>query len=284
MMYEPDFDWKGERFTVKNGYAVKIPKKWCPNDDAYEDKNVLIALLKTDGFNLNYASNELKDDFDVVLAAIEQDGNSILYARARLRTNVNLIIEAFKNSVDIAFYLGLSLELRKDMDIIHAMLEEYPQHLDLLPHEIKTNQEKMLEIIMRNTECFDQKISIPWNREVLIYVMQFSYKKTGAIMKHFYDGSLEMYIAALTFGPTGCYIRDDKTKKDNRLVAKAFFGRETCLELKKFDYISERLLDETYAYINRPDDDEIIALLCKTNKYANHVPEEIWPLVFEHLT
>ena len=283
-MYEPDFDWKGERFTVKNGYAVKIPKKWCSNDDAYKDRNMLIDLLKTDGFNLNYASPDLKDDFYVVHVAIKQDGNSILYASKRLRTNVSFIVEAFENKADKNIYLQQNPDTQANMDIIHAMLKEHPYYLHLLPQKVKTNKEMMAEIIMRNPESFDRKFIIFWDREILIHVMKNANKHTEEIMQHLHDGSLEMYITAIKFGPTGCFIKIDELKKNNRHVAKAIFERETYLRINKYNYISDRLRNETHAYVCRPDDDKIIALLCKTNKYANCVPEAVWPSVFEYLT
>jgi len=45
-----------------------------------DDRDAVLALVSSDGYDLKFASHELRDDEDVVRAALVQDARSIVYA------------------------------------------------------------------------------------------------------------------------------------------------------------------------------------------------------------
>lgn len=45
-----------------------------------EDRKAVLAMVSSDGYDLKFASHELRDDEDVVRAAVVQDARAIVYA------------------------------------------------------------------------------------------------------------------------------------------------------------------------------------------------------------
>lgn len=75
----------------------------------HNDRDVILAAVKIDGFNLRFASDELINDFEIVQAAVRQNGKAIQYASDELKNNREIAIEALKNNSEAISYIGKDL-------------------------------------------------------------------------------------------------------------------------------------------------------------------------------
>ena len=89
--------------------------------DFYNDREVVEASIKSDPFNLKYASTRLREDRALVKRALAENGAALYYASDTLRDDSELVFIAVKTN-------GLALEfaserLRGSPDIVTAALQ-----------------------------------------------------------------------------------------------------------------------------------------------------------------
>jgi len=83
--------------------AVKSNGFELAGSDYTNDKEVVIAAVKNNGYALQFASLSLKEDKEVVMAAVRNDGSAIQFA-GQLRFDHDVIKASFKNNMYALFY------------------------------------------------------------------------------------------------------------------------------------------------------------------------------------
>jgi hypothetical protein len=61
------------------------------------DYNIILDLVKYDGYALDLASNKLRGDREIVLTAVKQNGLSLEYASNKLRGDKEVVLIAVNN-------------------------------------------------------------------------------------------------------------------------------------------------------------------------------------------
>ena len=101
---------------------IEAVRKYSRNlkyfDELQGDKEVILEVVRKDGWVLQYASEELRGDKEVVLEAVKENGIALRYASEELRGDKDIAIEAVKSN-------RLALEhvnevLQTDKDVMRA--------------------------------------------------------------------------------------------------------------------------------------------------------------------
>ena len=58
-----------------------------------KEKSEILTLVKQNGRDLRYASDELQNDKEVVLEAVKQDGNALQFASLELQNEIKQIMQ-----------------------------------------------------------------------------------------------------------------------------------------------------------------------------------------------
>lgn len=100
--YAPLIIYAGEKFKKDKKFILEVMKYTKITIASYlddfnvllkKDKDFMLSILKIDGKNLKYASEDLKDDKKVVLEAFKQDFRSLSYASQNIRQDKNFLYE-----------------------------------------------------------------------------------------------------------------------------------------------------------------------------------------------
>lgn len=90
----------------KDGSMEVTVKRKCSilcyaSQELKNDRDVVIAAVKHDGYALQYVSNEMKNDKDVVMIAVEQDGGALQYASFRLKNKRDVVMTVVEQDVGL---------------------------------------------------------------------------------------------------------------------------------------------------------------------------------------
>ena len=110
------------------------------------DKEVVLKAVKRDGYNLQYASPELKNDKEIVLEAIKDaDWGAYIfqYASPELKNDKEFILEAIKEHGKVIQHI--SNALKSDLDVILAAIKQNPDALRFISKNIREQVEHMLK-------------------------------------------------------------------------------------------------------------------------------------------
>lgn len=95
---------------------------FCQLDYIYRaDKDVVLAAVKKDGRNLQYASKKLQSDKEVVLAAISNYGKALQYASRKFRLDKEIVLAAVSNDGMALRYA--SQKLKSDIEVVFVAVQ-----------------------------------------------------------------------------------------------------------------------------------------------------------------
>ena len=77
-------------------------------------KELVLPIIKKDGYSLQYVSQELKADKDVVMAAVIDDASAIEWASSELQADKEVALTALKQNKDLIRLIDWSLLSEKD--------------------------------------------------------------------------------------------------------------------------------------------------------------------------
>jgi hypothetical protein len=81
----------------------------------WDNRIQVLAAVKRNGFNLQHASEALRDTKEIVLAAVTEEGCALRYASPELRGNKSVVMRAIEK--DAYAYYHASAELRADKHV-----------------------------------------------------------------------------------------------------------------------------------------------------------------------
>ena len=127
----------------KRGWACiyeNLPEKYR------SDKEITVAAVRCYGYNLRFASDEMKADREVVGYAVDNYGWALTYSPEDLRNDKELILQAVKSCWNY-YEEGLSEEQKKDREIVLAALKSSWRAWEYVPEEFKHDKEIALEYV-----------------------------------------------------------------------------------------------------------------------------------------
>ena len=89
----------------------------------WNNKNVVLEVVKQNGLALQFASEKLQDDKNVVLEAVKQNGWALAYASENLRDDKDIVLEAVKQNEWALQFASEELRIDKDIQIAAGIIE-----------------------------------------------------------------------------------------------------------------------------------------------------------------
>ena len=77
-------------------------------------KELVLPIIKKDGYSLQHVSQKLKADKDVVMAAVSEDASAIEWASSELQADKEVALTALKQNKDLIRFIDWSLLSDKD--------------------------------------------------------------------------------------------------------------------------------------------------------------------------
>jgi hypothetical protein len=94
------------------------------------DRNVILTVINKEAmFGMRCANDQLRDDKEVVLAAVRKDGYSLYYASDRLKNDKNVVLTAVENDIDGHALCWASSTMTNDIEIILKAVEKHKHAL-----------------------------------------------------------------------------------------------------------------------------------------------------------
>lgn len=180
--------FKHDRKLISNyqndPHKFKIASKKIKNN-----KNIVLAVMKKNGYLLEYTSDELKNDHEVVITAINNsNGQALQYASDKLKNDRDIIFTALKYRSDLLKHA--SDELKNDREIIIAALQknasEYRSDnvLNYVSDNLK-NDFEIVKIAIKNSDYALRYASdkLKNDREIVMAAV----KKNGSALEYASD-------------------------------------------------------------------------------------------------
>ena len=204
------------------------------------DREIAMAAVKNNGYNLYYVSEELTDDKELVLLAVKYDGECLSFASDRLRDDYDVVKAALNsdnyNRRPFDLY-PVSLRLRDNKEIIMAAVKKKGENLRYASDRLKDDKEVVLAAIknggsaigiskrLKNDEDvamaaidngeslshFENKISD--NRDIVMHAV----KKHGFDLVHASErlkDDIEVVKEAIKQNPKAIEFASDRVKKE----------------------------------------------------------------------
>lgn len=130
----------------KNGYALQYASKRLRDNEL-----IVLEAVSDYGLVLSFVSDRLKDNKDIVMAAVNDCGNSIEYASKKLRNDKDIALIALKN--DSFAFEYLSEDLKNDKEIATITVKSNGYLFNKLSSELKQDKELMREAYISKTNA-----------------------------------------------------------------------------------------------------------------------------------
>ena len=211
-------------------HRFKIASKKIKNN-----KNIVLAVMKKNGYLLEYTSDELKNDREVVITAISNsNGQALQYASEQLKNDREVIFTALKYNSDLLKHA--SDELKNDREIIIAALQknasEYGSEcvLKYVSDDFK-NDFEIVKIAIKNSDYALQYASdkIKNDREFVMTAV----KKNGHALESASNelkNDHEIVMTAIKNSGEALQYASDELKNDYEIVMAAVKSNGYALE------------------------------------------------------
>jgi hypothetical protein len=131
----------GSSYTLELINKLKnIPLKLNDREfiDYINDYIIVKYVLRKYPYNLQYASENLRNNLDIVKIAVSKNANSLQFASENLRNNLDIVKMAVsKNGHSLQF---ASEDLRNNFDIVNIAVSTYPEALQFASNNLKNNK------------------------------------------------------------------------------------------------------------------------------------------------
>ena len=117
-------------------------------DIKWDDFNFVLDNVKKDGYNLYYASSNLKNNYFIVLHAVSNNPGALYYASNNMKNNFNIVLTAVKNYGSVLAYIDN--DLKNNTEIISAAVQNNIFVLECVSDKFKKNRKNFLNICNYN--------------------------------------------------------------------------------------------------------------------------------------
>lgn len=116
---------RSKGMTKKEAIEMVSNDGWCFKNmkKFHTDRDVVIAAVSKNGYNLDHASYDLQCDFEVVLRAVYQNGRALEYAQEELKTNKEIILTALINRPDMEKYIRDTIPIENIISSLWSISE-----------------------------------------------------------------------------------------------------------------------------------------------------------------
>ncbi len=123
-----------------NGYALR-----SASDELQADKEVVLAVVKYNGYHLRYASTKLKADKEVVLTAVRSNGMALCHASEELKADKQVALTAVTSNGKA--FADVDSKLSSDKDILLAAEKSIGyallRHVDMVVEVVKADSSQL---------------------------------------------------------------------------------------------------------------------------------------------
>lgn len=152
-------DLKHSAFGIAETIITKLIKEIIKSnlDEIidWNNKEVVMSIVKKNGKKLKLASKKLRNDPDVVLAALKKGRNALNYGSKELRANKKFILNAINSDKDGGSLYYASKELKNDYDVIEAAINRNGANIFYASEQLKNNKNLALLALLNNAYIFD---------------------------------------------------------------------------------------------------------------------------------
>lgn len=161
--------WKSNREIVKG--ALMYDKDFknfhsslqFASERLQDDKEVVLAAVKNQGFTLKFASERLQDDKEVVLATVKTSFSALQFVSERLQDDEEVVLIAMKNSI-FALQLAsarLREKLTDNRKFILSFIKKSKFTLQFASKRLQDDKEVILNVIKKSPptlECSSKRL------------------------------------------------------------------------------------------------------------------------------
>ena len=131
----------------ESGLRIKTYKNF------YNDFEVILTAVKSNGFALNYASDRLKDNKEIVLEAVKNNGMALKWVSPRLQNDKDVVLEAIKNDGWALKYA--SDKFKDNKELILIALKDEGLALEFVSDRLCNDEEVVLEAVKQNPKAIN---------------------------------------------------------------------------------------------------------------------------------
>lgn len=119
----------------------------------FDDKDVVLAILKRGPFSLQHVSDRLRDDKEIALIALDSDVRAWSFISPRLRKKRKVLLKAIQNDCDIMCF-DLPKKLCRDRGFILDAVKLNGRALQFVKRRFRDDEEIVLEAVKQNGDAF----------------------------------------------------------------------------------------------------------------------------------
>ena len=159
-----DVLYKKDIFLLTLNYVSKYEFFRGMPDKLKDDKEVILEIVKRDGYDLNVASSRLKDDEEVAMVAASSNASSLFYMSNRVKKNKEIVLKALSeyndpsSGTEFALSKYIPEELRDDYDVVLALVKGSGYCLHDISERLKDNEDIVKVAISHPHELSDRFI------------------------------------------------------------------------------------------------------------------------------
>ena len=117
-----------------------------------DDFDIILAAVKQNGLELQYASDDMKNNQDIVLAAVRQNYKALEFASYSLRGNRTIVLEAMKSD----WYAFQYATLRNDYDVAMKAVVKCWAFLASLSKDLQDNNAIVLAAVQKEWRALNR--------------------------------------------------------------------------------------------------------------------------------
>ncbi len=148
-------EWPFKEITTADKVELKDDKQFILDEERIKnDKEVVLAAVKSDAGLLKYASDQLKNDKEIVLVAVKSHAWSLEYASKQLKNDKEVVLAALKTNGNALEYA--SDQLKNDKEVVLTAVNTSGNSFAYASEQIKTDREFVLTAVKVNGIAFQR--------------------------------------------------------------------------------------------------------------------------------
>lgn len=183
------------------------------------DREVILTAVQKSGHPLQFASEELRNDKEVVLTAVQKIGSAFRFASEELRNDKEVILAAIQNDGHILRFI--SEELRNDRDITLAAVQKNGWPLKYANEEFRNDKEIVLTAVQTSEQALEfASEELQGDRDIVLTAVQ----KSGWALKYASLGlrnDKEVLLAAVQNNGHPLQFASEELRNDRGIVLAA---------------------------------------------------------------
>ncbi|EFC41905.1 predicted protein [Naegleria gruberi] len=276
--------WKNRSFVLQTTEYVDLGTLEYVDEEFGNDREIVMASVKVNGFNLVYVeSEELKNDKEIVMAAVTSCGRALEFASKELRNDIEIVrIAVQQDGIALQF---ASKELKNNKEIVLLALESHPKSYACISLGLKKDRDVIFKAFSKSLTCLSQVDQLFSNDREFIRTLA---KLDGNVALYYASEELrndrEIVIKSIQQDPSGFIFASKELQKDREIVKSAVMKNGLCLRFLSAQLRDDREIAElalkscglSIQYISERlrNDTEFLQSLGKRGYLLRYLPDE----------